>query len=274
MRSETSLGRGVAIIVVAGAALGLAYNWAGLASRPARGIPWVAVGEDLPTLESLLPPDSAAVAPVATAPAATAPADSGAARSDVTPAAPAPAAPAAPAPARAAAPKPLPAAPKRNAGQTPDARASAPADSTPTVAEASDPAAPPPPDTRRTAPVTFIPEIDRPIQIKLATAKGLFDAGAALFLDAREPSEFDAGHIPGAMRMTRGDALGDPDRVKALGAPTRPIVTYCEGGACEASLELARVLVDAGYRKVLVYAGGFPEWAGAGHPVERGGNGR
>ncbi|MGE5178387.1 MAG: rhodanese-like domain-containing protein [Bacteroidota bacterium] len=101
-------------------------------------------------------------------------------------------------------------------------------------------------------------------------AKRLFDAKAALFLDARDPSEYEEGHIPTAIRLTRDEALQYPDRVKALGETSRPIVTYCNGGACEASLELARVLVDAGYRRVLVYTGGFPEWTAAGHSVARG----
>ena len=41
----------------------------------------------------------------------------------------------------------------------------------------------------------------------------------------------------------------------------------CEGGECEASRELARTLVDSGFRKVLVYTGGFPEWAASGYAV-------
>jgi rhodanese-related sulfurtransferase len=121
--------------------------------------------------------------------------------------------------------------------------------------------------------VPFIPESDQPIQAKLATVKTLFDAGAALFLDARDPEEYDAGHIPGALRLTRQDALSEPDRMKTLPVRGRPIVAYCAGGVCEASRDLAEVLVEAGYRKVLVYAGGFPEWAAAGYPVERGSGG-
>jgi rhodanese-related sulfurtransferase len=58
--------------------------------------------------------------------------------------------------------------------------------------------------------------------------------------------------------------------MKALPAQGRPIICYCEGGACEASLDLAKTLIDAGYKRVLVYMGGFPEWSAAGQPVEKG----
>jgi len=104
----------------------------------------------------------------------------------------------------------------------------------------------------------------------MAGARRFLDADAALFLDARDGGEYEAGHIPGAMRLTRDDVLADPARARALAVRGRPIITYCEGGECEASLDLAKALVDLGYRKVLVYGGGFPEWSAAGQPVERG----
>ena len=265
--------RAVAVIVLGGAALGVGYNAAGLMSRPPRGIPWLATGEEVPALESLAAPG--AVAP----PGSAAPESAAVARDPSVPAPGAPPptpAPAGKAPAtgataaaksRAQQPAPPPAPAAEGGTRAPEP---GPAPGEPTT---TPPPATPPPDVRQAAPVPFIPELDRPFQIKLSTAKALFDAKAALFLDARDPSEFEAGHIPGAIRLTRDEALGDPDRVKALGAATRPIVAYCEGGTCESSLDLARVLVDAGYRKVLVFSGGFPEWSAAGHPVERGSGG-
>jgi len=119
-------------------------------------------------------------------------------------------------------------------------------------------------------PLPFIPESDKPIQVQLATAKKFFTARGALFLDARDPAEYEAGHIPGAIRLTGPEANTDPEKIKALPVQGRPIICYCEGGACEASLDLARTLIDAGYKKVLVYMGGFPEWSADNQPVEKG----
>ena len=259
MKNENFLGRSVVTIVLAGCVLGVAHNEAGRMSHPPRGIPWVAARDTLVTLESLLPQGADTPAPSAEArPAPLAPAEPKAAARPSTE-------PGSPAPAASASRKPSPATSVGDARATaPDAAATATPDSPPAPAT---PAAEPP----RSAPVPFIPEVAQPVEVRLATVKSLFDARAALFLDARDPAEYEAGHIPGATRLMRDDALGDPDRVKALAPRTRPIVAYCEGGACENSHELAKVLVEAGYRKVLVYSGGFPEWTAAGYPVERGG---
>jgi rhodanese-related sulfurtransferase len=135
---------------------------------------------------------------------------------------------------------------------------------------------PAPPATRDAPTSTAVPsplgvaDSDYPVTVEMAAARRLLDADAALFLDARDVTEYQAGHIPGAMRLTRDDVLADPARARALPVGGRPIITYCEGGECQASLDLAKALVEVGYRKVLVYAGGFPEWSAAGQPVERG----
>jgi rhodanese-related sulfurtransferase len=247
MHGEAPLWRGAVILVAVGAALGVTHNWIGLRSRPVHGIPWVAVEQPLPTLESIDSADSvlAARSRAETARAPIPGASSG---------------PGSSAPPAAGAPKPHGA----GTGSTPAAP--------PPAAEATRAPEPPaaPNESRPPASVPFIPEMSQPIQVGMDGAKRLFDAQAALFVDARDASEYEEGHIAGAIRLTRDEALANPDRVRALGAPSRPIVSYCNGGRCEASRELAQVLVGAGFRRVLVFAGGFPEWAAAGHPVARG----
>lgn len=115
-----------------------------------------------------------------------------------------------------------------------------------------------------------IPDLDRPIQSELAGVKRLFDAGAIVFVDAREPDEYAEGHIPGAISMPYDEVSGEPERLENLQAEGKAIAVYCGGGACELSLNLAWDLIYAGQKKVLVYMGGFPEWVAAGYPVERG----
>jgi len=41
-------------------------------------------------------------------------------------------------------------------------------------------------------------------EIAPAQAKAQLDEGSAVFLDCREPGEYKAGHIPGAMNIPRG----------------------------------------------------------------------
>ena len=57
------LRREVFVLVATGAVLGIVHNSMGLASRPPRGIPWVAAKAELPSLEDMTPADSAMSGP-------------------------------------------------------------------------------------------------------------------------------------------------------------------------------------------------------------------
>jgi rhodanese-related sulfurtransferase len=271
MSSETPLWREVFVLVVAGTVLGIVYNGMGVTSRPPRGIPWVAAKAELPSLEDMTPPDSGMAAPggETSAPDAggptsnpeqtsTPPASTGDGRGRDN---------------RTAGSDPRSGEPAAGITGTSGA---APSGTAATPAGSGDPAPTAPatasalPDLRPTASLPFIPETGQPIQVQLPTVKRFFDARAALFLDARDPAEYEKGHIPGAIRLTNPEAQNEPERMKALPVEGRPTVVYCEGGTCEASLDLARFLIESGFKKVLVYMGGFPEWEAAGHAVERG----
>jgi rhodanese-related sulfurtransferase len=134
-------------------------------------------------------------------------------------------------------------------------------------------AGPPPSDDPMALPeagagLPVIPELDRPVQAELDAVKRLFDADAALIVDAREPAEFAEAHIAGAINLPYDEVSAEPDRLAALDTGGRPIVVYCGGGECELSMDLAYELIYAGHSRVLVYMGGFPEWEAAGYPVE------
>jgi len=115
-----------------------------------------------------------------------------------------------------------------------------------------------------------IPDLPRPIQMQLAAVKQLFDAGAVLLIDAREPEEYTQGHIPGALSMPYDEVSSEPERLEKLAAGGKAIAVYCGGGACELSLNLAWDLISAGQKKVVVYMGGYPEWVAAGYPIDQG----
>jgi rhodanese-related sulfurtransferase len=118
--------------------------------------------------------------------------------------------------------------------------------------------------------VPEVPDVGRPMKIQLAQAKQFFDAGAALFVDAREPADYAESHVPGAVNLPFDESVTDPERLEKLASGGRPIVVYCGGNGCEVSLQLADALVGAGHTKVLVDEGGFPEWKGAGYPTVNG----
>jgi rhodanese-related sulfurtransferase len=130
-------------------------------------------------------------------------------------------------------------------------------------------AATPPPTPAPDAPV--VPESREPIEAQLGSVKRLFDAGAAVFVDARTAGEYAEGHIPGAMNIPYDDVFRDPDRLKGFSSNGRPVVVYCGGGDCELSRNLAWALVEEGEKRVLVFLGGTAEWQRAGYPMSSGG---
>lgn len=187
---EAGVLRGAAAIIVLSVLLGAIYNFTGLRSHPAYGVPWIAKERTLEKVEDVLQEGSR---PHREAAAATHEAD---------------------------------------------------------------------------ADVPEIPDSGEPLQVQLSAVKRFVDAGAAMIVDAREPQEYDSGHIPGAVSLPYEQAL--PETLEALDAGPRPIITYCDGGTCELSMDLAWDLVRAGHSKVLVFMGGFPQWKAAGYPVETG----
>lgn len=88
-------------------------------------------------------------------------------------------------------------------------------------------------------------------------------AGGASVVDCREPGEYVAGHVPGAVLIPLGVLV---ERAGEL--PTdRTVYIVCASG--NRSLRAARALVGAGYDAVSV-AGGTSGWAASGRPVVTG----
>ena len=119
-------------------------------------------------------------------------------------------------------------------------------------------------------PAPAIPDAAGPLTIELPALKQLYDASAALVVDARERSQYAAGHIAGAVSLPYDGALADPGRIAALEPARRPIVVYCGGGTCELATELAKFMVQSGKRRVMVFQAGYAAWVAAGYPTARG----
>jgi hydroxyacylglutathione hydrolase len=87
-------------------------------------------------------------------------------------------------------------------------------------------------------------------------------AEGALILDVRERSEWDAGHVPGAMHVPY-----EQIRERARDLPSgRPIVTYCASGVRSS---LAASVLESEGRTVANMRGGFTAWRNADLPTSR-----
>ncbi len=92
--------------------------------------------------------------------------------------------------------------------------------------------------------------------------------GAAVFIDARNTSDFAKGHVPGALNVPHAAAATDVPASVLVLPRSGVIVVYCEGGDCGSSLNLARVLSELGFGDIRIVTGGWTEWIKAGLPVE------
>lgn len=84
-------------------------------------------------------------------------------------------------------------------------------------------------------------------------------------VDVREESEWQAGHIPGAIHLGKG--VIERDIEQAIPDPSAEIILYCGGGFRSALA--AENLQKMGYTNVASMDGGWRAWTGAGLPAER-----
>ena len=87
--------------------------------------------------------------------------------------------------------------------------------------------------------------------------------GEVAVVDVREDREWNLGHIPGAMHMSRGTLEG---KIEQTVPRDRPVVLYCAGG--NRSALAADMLHQMGYTNVSSMSGGFKGWVDAGGDVE------
>ena len=84
-------------------------------------------------------------------------------------------------------------------------------------------------------------------------------------LDVREESEFAAGHIPGAIHLSKGIIERDIEEV--VPNTSQEILLYCGGGFRSALT--ADNLQRMGYKNVVSVDGGWRTWTELGFPTEK-----
>jgi len=101
-------------------------------------------------------------------------------------------------------------------------------------------------------------------EITPADVKRMLERGEpCVYLDVREPNEFNLGHLPGAVHIPRGVL---ELRVEAVVPRDARVVVYCSAG--QRSKLAAETLEMMGYADVASMAGGLREYVPAGGPIE------
>ena len=87
----------------------------------------------------------------------------------------------------------------------------------------------------------------------------------AIYLDVRDPNEFAAGHLPGAINVSRGTLEFKVwDKITDKNAK---IYLYCL--TIGRSALATKTLNDLGYKNAVLMDAQFEDWIKAGYPVER-----
>lgn len=93
-------------------------------------------------------------------------------------------------------------------------------------------------------------------QISQEEAKEMMDAGDAVVLDVREQSEYDEGHIPGAVLLPVG-SIDEDTAAAVIPEKSATVLVYCRSG--NRSKTAAAALAELGYTDVCEF-GGINTW--------------
>jgi len=102
-------------------------------------------------------------------------------------------------------------------------------------------------------------------EIRPTDAAEKMKSGDTVVIDVREKDEWDEGHIPDAIHLSRGTIEGEiEERVPDMNTT---VIVHCGGGGRSALA--AESLQKMGYKNVRSMAGGFKAWKAAGLPTSK-----
>jgi glyoxylase-like metal-dependent hydrolase (beta-lactamase superfamily II)/rhodanese-related sulfurtransferase len=101
-----------------------------------------------------------------------------------------------------------------------------------------------------------------PTDVRVDEAPGWISARSGVVVDVREPAEYAAGHVPGAVSIPQADLALRLDDLPR----DRDLLVVCEGGT--RSVRAARFLKQVGFSNVNNLVGGTSAWRQAGLPTE------
>lgn len=104
-----------------------------------------------------------------------------------------------------------------------------------------------------------------PKQINVETLRKILQdpSKQGILFDVREQDEWDAGHIPDAQHLPKGQVLEHIERI--VPQKDKPIYLHCKSGG--RSQQAAIMLINLGYTQVYNVTGGITAWESAGYPI-------
>jgi rhodanese-related sulfurtransferase len=100
--------------------------------------------------------------------------------------------------------------------------------------------------------------------VALDEAKTLWGDGTAFFLDARATTDYQAGHIAGALSLPIEEFDDHYPQIQPVLTPDSTIIAYCDGMECDLSHRLMDRLHQLGYHNVRLLVNGWTTWHTAG----------
>lgn len=113
--------------------------------------------------------------------------------------------------------------------------------------------------------------------ISATEAKALIAKGVPMY-DVRDEEEYKTAHVPGSISVPYKESSAkevgfEPadDQFALFKLPkdkNAPLMMYCDGTICWKSYKSATLAIQAGWKNVYWFRGGFPEWKEAKLPIE------
>ena len=103
-------------------------------------------------------------------------------------------------------------------------------------------------------------------KVSAADVKAMIDKkDKVIYLDVRDAGEFAAGHLPGAMNISRGTL--EFNVFNKIQDQNAKVIVYCKTAG--RSTLATKTLNDLGYKNAVLMDAQFEDWIKAGYPVER-----
>jgi rhodanese-related sulfurtransferase len=96
--------------------------------------------------------------------------------------------------------------------------------------------------------------------IRLAEAERLWHQPTTLFVDVRSPTDYEFGHISGAILLPEEEIEQKLPDLRPRLEHAQVIVVYCKSVDCGKSLWAAIRLRNEGLKQTVIYPAGWNEW--------------